>query len=240
LGPIGFGAQGGEAACVLGVEQVANSVNAIGGQRHRARCQGFDKIRQGKIDADTAHARGLQRLDGHRQDLADGGDAVAADQLRAGLAQLAFGPELGGAQLQDRAAISQPERTRAVAHSGGGDAADLRGDVRAQRQRALGNRIDEPHQLLRAGGLEPRHQLFLELGQRRADPFVAVRADGDDHPVHQARRCFGVRRQPVAQSFGEEAGGNGHDEASLAGFRRSASGRSEAALRTESRSASWP
>ena len=89
-----------------------------------------------------------------------------------------------------------------MAQPGRGDAADLRGDVRPERQRALRHRIDEAQQVLRARRFQPADELLLELGERRADPLIAVPADRHDHPMHEPRRGFRLRGKPVAQSFG--------------------------------------
>jgi hypothetical protein len=125
--------------------------------------------------------------------------------------------------LSTGAAISEPERPRAVAHAGHGDAADLRGDIGPERQRALRHRIDEAQQILRPRPLQPRQQPFLELGERRRHPLIAMPPDRDDHPMQQPRGRLRLRRQPVAQSFGQEAGGDAGHLGLIARFRRHAS-----------------
>ncbi len=79
--------------------------------------------------------------------------------------------------------------------------------VRADRQRALRDRIDGTQQFLGARRLEPRNQRLLEFRQRRHHAAIAMARHRIEHLAHEARVRFRLRRQAIGKAFGQEAGG---------------------------------
>ena len=149
-------------------------------------------------------AGGGQRPDRDLDHLARGGDRIATDQFAADLTAFARGLERGAAQPQDRPGIAQPHRARMVRHPGRGDPADLRGDVGADREPALADRIDEAHRGAGAVAREPVRQRVLELDQRRIGALVAVGRRDREHRLLEPAGGIGMRRQPVAKALGKQ------------------------------------
>ena len=95
-----------------------------------------------------------------------------------------------------------------MAHACRGDPADLPGHVGTDGERALRNRIDEPHRILGPPGLQPAGQPVLELDERGVGTLIAVKMRHPQHGLLEPRGDIGKRGQPIAKAFGKE--GVGH------------------------------
>ncbi len=203
----------GNGAGILGVEPILEHGDLRRVDRQRSGGERRDEVGQGEVDRDAGHAGGDQRLDRDGDDLARGGDGVEADQFAADLAQLARRRELRGAQLEHAAGIGQAHRARVMAHARRGDAADLRGDVGPDRQRALAHRIDEAHRIARAAGLEACGKAVLELGEGGVGALITISMRRAEHRRLEPCGGIGLWREPVLKAVGEQ--GVGHASFSL-------------------------
>ncbi len=197
-----FGIDRSNPARVLGVEPLAQCGQRLARQRFAG--QRVDEVGQREVDRQPLDARRLQRLDRHADDFHRRRHAVAADQLAADLAHRPARIERRRLELEHLSRIAEPHRPRMVAHPRRGDAADLRGQVRAYGEAALRHRIDEANGIMHRAGLEPRRQLVGELGERRIDLFIAIEAREPQHARLEAGRRIGSRRQSIVKPFGEE------------------------------------
>ncbi len=183
---IGFGADPREGARILGVEFVAQLLD-VGVDRQRSVREQVDDVGQSEVDGDGADARGFERIDRDGDDLARRGDAIAADQLGADLQHLARRAELARAQFHHLPGVAKAQRARRLGEQRGGDAADLPRDVGAQRERAPRHRIGEAEQVARRALVLAAERL-AELGERRRDAAIAMRAHRIDERAGDARR----------------------------------------------------
>jgi hypothetical protein len=138
--------------------------------------QGVRQARQRHVERHVADAGVDQRLGGDEGHLRIGLGRGAADQLDAGLGELALRRELAAAHAQHLAGVAEPQRPGRGAEPGGGDARNLRrGVARSPIMRWLTGSISRKvwSETGRAGaGQQP----LLELQQRRLHALVAVAA----------------------------------------------------------------
>ena len=186
-------------------------------ERPARRRQIGNQRRQGDVERQAAESGFGQRRHRQRDDLAGRRRAVTADQFDADLDAFAFGADLAAAHAQHRAGIAQPQRPRRAGEAGDGDAPDLAGHIRPQRQRVLADRVGKPKQFAPRRAAQPAAERFFIFDQRRLDTFIAVRGKACRQPAHQRRCRFRLRWQTVAQTFGKETG---RDHASTARIMR--------------------
>ena len=128
-----------------------------------------------------------QALHGHRQDLHLGFGLVEADQLHAGLIELAIVRELRLVVTEDVGDVRQTQRLRLVAQSGGHDARDLRRDVGAQHEHAPGLAVHEGEGVALHGLIGGHRQHVEELEGRRDDlPIAPAAKDLEEARLHVA------------------------------------------------------
>ena len=166
--------------------------------------QNRNQRRQCQIEAGPRQAHRSQRLRADQHDLGIGGRIVAADQLDAGLGNLPVRRKLAAAHAQALPGVGQPQRPRRLGEPCRGDARHLRRGVGPQPHHALAHRVHQPERLFGDRGARAGQQAVLEFQQRRLDPLVAVAANTSMSDLD--RRClgFGIGRQQVAQTGGQQ------------------------------------
>ena len=88
----------------------------IDGDGQRACGKHANCVGQGKINRRSGNTCRIKGVDGDADNLAGGGNTVAADQFGANLQHLARGAKLAGAQLDDLSGIAKAQRTRRPLH----------------------------------------------------------------------------------------------------------------------------
>ena len=168
--------------------------------------QGGDEKREGEVDREPREPHRVEGGDADQDDLGVGLGAVMADQLDAGLGDLALGGDLAALHAQALAGIGQAQRAGNVAEAGGGDAGDLGRHVGADAHHAPGVGVHQAEGLVGHGGAGAEQQGVLELQQRRLDALVAVGGEGTHQRLDRRRLGLGVGRQQVAQPGGQQSG----------------------------------
>ncbi len=160
--------------------------------------------RQGQIDRQMRHPDRLQGLARDRDRLDIGGRPLGADQLGAGLADLALGPHLRAFDPQYLAGIAEPQRPRHVRHPSGGDAGDLRRHVGAHPDHPVRDRVHQPEGVACRRGAGARQQRFLELDERRLDLLIAMRGQDAHQPPSHLGLDLRIGRQQIVEPGGQQ------------------------------------
>ena len=146
--------------------------------------------------------------------------------LGAELEPLARGIDPVALDRHDLSAVAQPQRPGRGREPGRGHPPDLRGHVRAQRERAQRGGVDEAEHPPRLHPVHAAGERFLELDRGRLHPVVAVRVEHIEHRARHPRRHHRRGRQAVAEPFGQQiAVGIVHPGALSGDPRRSTSAR---------------
>jgi hypothetical protein len=153
-----------------------------------------------EIDGKLADAQRRNRLGGEQDHLDIGLSRCRADELDAGLAELALGPEVGALHPQHLAGIGETQGPGLAPQPRGGDARDLERHIGAQCHHALGDRVHQPEAELRHSGTGTAQQALLELHQRRLYPLIAMAGEDAHELLHHRRLMGGFGRQHILQS----------------------------------------
>src|SRR5262249_1237591 len=157
--------------------------------------QAAEEIGMADVELEATEAERAQALHGHGQDLDLGLRLVEADQLHAGLVELAAVGELRLVVAEDVGHVGQPQRLRLVAQAGGHDARDLGRDVGAQHEHAARFAVHEGEGVALHGLVGGDGQHVEELERRRDDLAIAPAAED----VEQARLHVTLARDLVGK-----------------------------------------